>query len=637
MSAKLPNTDTLFNIIDLSNVEASDTAPVYDGPTFFIPIISPKGPEELKKVPVSKKGKTFFNLYCKKENISFNKYGQSLLTAAILAEDEAELIIKRIVAEDATLANSVVYGQIIVSEIQETDEDGYLLYITPDGIKTVVAEGNEPLMVKQCKLRITVKSFPNIKTIKALTNIVKSTLDEDNMIYPLFIITDNGRGVSNKKFRISADLTSSKRLDYMKYNLEVFEADKSSNERIELLTFASNPNKVENKSNLSIKTVITTYSDQIKCELFESYQDLMVEKLSELTGYDESYFKNNDLYNCKDKQGNNMPCLTLDTSEGYANLAYITGLSLDNGTNGNFGSIPINSEYFEQELLKLFADESSDRRIYDIDHFKIDIIPDCNFPIAVKSRITEYAEYTKCFFLRDMGTDLETYSDIIEMGKEFLDHDSNNPNSSRTSATYPLYYDIIDPYSLKQITVTSTLELAELAINHFSNGKSCPFAGEKFNMVFKRYIPGTESFIPLDTPTMKQTEEFAEYRLNYAITNSDDKLVQMLQVTSQDIVSEASHIGNMFGILNIIKEIRKIAPSIKYAFIDTEEDLKNYTDIIEQRVLDKHRSEFSELSLVYLDDPTEKQNKTFRAAINVKCKQFSQREIFDIYINKPNM
>ena len=156
-------------------------------------------------------------------------------------------------------------------------------------------------------------------------------------------------------------------------------------------------------------------------------------------------------------------------------------------------------------------------------------------------------------------------------------------------------------------------------------------------MVFKRYIPGTESFVPLDTPTMKQTEEFAEYRLNYAITNSDDKLVQMLQVTSQDIVSEASHIGNMFGILNIIKEIRKIAPSIKYSFIDTEEDLKNYTDIIEQRVLDKHRSEFSELSLVYLDDPTEKQNKTFRAAINVKCKQFSQREIFDIYINKPNM
>lgn len=622
---KIVTPETKISIIDNSAVKSIDTTVPYDGPVFLIAAASAKGPEDMTVIEPSEKGELFFKKYGRKP--SFVKYGQELLTAGILSEQGAKIIFKRMVAEDSTLANLVIYVQIIEVKTQRTNDDGYLLYTDSiSGEETVIAEGNEALMDVSYKLKYTGKSFKNVKNIKELSTIVKATLDEKLMVYPLFLITDNGRGASVKRIRISSDYVSSKRISYMKYNLEIIE----NSESIETLTFTSNPDIEEYNENMSIKTVITQYSEQIKCELFESYWEMMAEKLSELTGLDFDYLMNVDLFNCKTRTGEKLEKISIDTSTGYINLSYAFGLKLDNGSNGSFGPYPINTEEYKDELVKFFTGKLT-TDIYDIDNFKIDLIPDSAYPIEVKKVITSLCEFRiDPFYLRDMCIGDSNYTDILSEGANYLENDL----SSMFSATYALYYDIIDPYSKKQITVTSILELCERAITHFKNGRSCPFAGLKFNMVFKRCIPGTESFRPINLPDVAQRDNFIDNRINYAV-KYDEVLVQDTQITSYNEVTEASYISNIFNLQNVIKEIRTLCPATRYSFIE-EEDLESYQDTINDRIISKHKSEFDVLELIYLQDKTAKQNKVFLAALNVEFKDFDMQEQFKIYLTNGN-
>jgi len=624
--AKIVTPESKISIKDNSASKTIETTVAYDGPVFLIAAPSSKGIEDMQVIEPSTEGITFFNKYGKKP--SFVKYGQELLTAAILAQKEAKIIFKRIVAPNSTLANIVIYGQIITSQVQKTNTDGYSLFVdTLTGEETIISEGNKPLMDTIVKLKYTGKSFSNIKNIKELSTIVKSTLDEENKIYPLFVIVDNGRGESLKRIRISSDYTVSKRLSYMKYSLEVIE----SSEVLETLNFTSNADIEEYEKNMSIKTVITQYSEQIKCDLFESYWEMMAEELSKLTGLDFEYLMNVDLFNCKDRTGVPLTGLSLDKSTGYANLSYAFGLTLDNGTNGSFGSFPINTDSYKDELVKFFTGQLT-TDIYDIDNFKIDLIPDAAYPLPVKKAITNLVSFRlDPFYFRDMGIlDNTNYSDIIGEGETYLSNDQN----TMFSATYPLYYDIIDPFSKKQITVTSVLELCENALVHFKNSRSCPFAGLKFGIKFPRCILGTENFRPINLPEVKQRDNFIDIRLNYAV-KYDEVLVQDTEITSYDDITEASYISNIFNLQKVIKDIRTLCPSTRYTFIE-EKDLEDYQETIENRVLSKNRANFVKLELVYLQDATAKQNKVFLAALNVEFKDFVAQEQFQIYLTNGN-
>ena len=92
--AQIVTPESQFTIVDNSAITTSTTTVTYNGPVFLIASAAPKGPEEMTVVPASTKGIKFFTKYGIKP--SFAKYGQALLTAGILAQDEAKLIFKRI-------------------------------------------------------------------------------------------------------------------------------------------------------------------------------------------------------------------------------------------------------------------------------------------------------------------------------------------------------------------------------------------------------------------------------------------------------------------------------------------------------------------------------------------------------------
>ena len=60
---------------------------------------------------------------------------------------------------------------------------------------------------------------------------------EDLSVYPLFIISDNGRGVSKKSVRITPDYNTSRGSGHMFYNYETLEGS----QRDESFLFTANP------------------------------------------------------------------------------------------------------------------------------------------------------------------------------------------------------------------------------------------------------------------------------------------------------------------------------------------------------------------------------------------------------------
>ena len=189
---------TIFEIIDNSKaVEITPQTTVK--PLFLTVISSDKGPEDLRSV----EGPAFYSLYG--ENISYARHGQPLLQAASIIDGGGKLLVKRVVADDSTLANIAVVANLSKVTVQKKNSAGDLLYKTPAGVETTLVDGNTPLMIDVCNIKFECKSVTGVKTIQSAAAVINSSLDDtlvDGGIYPLGVIADNGRGISNKKFRI---------------------------------------------------------------------------------------------------------------------------------------------------------------------------------------------------------------------------------------------------------------------------------------------------------------------------------------------------------------------------------------------------------------------------------------------------
>jgi hypothetical protein len=176
-------TGTIFNWHDNSgfNVEAAavDTT---NRPLFMVVNSFDKGPEKLMEVDA-----TMFNsLY---GNMSYEKHGQASIQAQGIINAGGRLLVKRVCAADSELANSVLVATI---------EDGTVSW----KIESITTD--HP------------KKYSDVR--KAALN-----LYEANTTYPLFIITDIGRGVSSKAVRIIPDYDTSRGLEKMIYRYNIYE------------------------------------------------------------------------------------------------------------------------------------------------------------------------------------------------------------------------------------------------------------------------------------------------------------------------------------------------------------------------------------------------------------------------------
>lgn len=611
--------DVIINWDDQSQINQPTvpTEDTIDRPIIMVACSADKGPEEWKKKLY---GQDFFDYY---GTPSFTKHGQALIQAANVINSGGYVTMKRIVATDSTLANIGVYAQVTNTKKQKTDSNGTPLYTDADtGKETTEPSGNTPIMENHVQIDYKLAAVSlNGNDVNTFANTFLADKQHTNEIgeddqYPLFIICDNGRGVSNKRFRIYQDTTTSKPLNYVTYFIDILE----NGETLETISFTMNPDIILKDRNMSIQNSIRINSKQVRCVFFEDEFDAFVENVSYLIGDTAGKFKYADVLFGTDLLGKAYPNITIGTD---VNLSTVYGIQLLNGSNGNFGNRPINSDEYATELKKAFDGSFSDE-IYDLDNNRIDAIFDANYPATVKRAIEELVNFREdCMFFRDIGIGARSVEEI-----RLRDMDNTH---SRFCATYCNSYDIYDPYTKKQITVTVMYHLAQLFVRHFINGRIRPFCGQKYDIVVPNedLVPGTLNFYPKHTPQLDQKVEMDDLRINYLSYYEGDILTMNSEYTSQTEFTQLSWINNVLGVQELIKAIRALCPKIRYTFLDGE-DLSKYKKDVQNTVIDKYADRFQSCTIEYVSDALYDSNKVIYAVIKVKFRNFIQTEIFKI-------
>jgi hypothetical protein len=187
---------------------------------------------------------------------------------------------------------------------------------------------------------------------------------------------------------------------------------------------------------------------------------------------------------------------------------------------------------------------------------------------------------------------------------------------------------IIDPSSRKNVEVTMTYDLAAVAVNHFENNAFAPVAGIINGMVLPSAIKGTINFVPVITPAANQKEAMDNIRVNYAIFEDNNCVVQSCY-TSQDAYTQLSFVSNVIGIQTVLRAVRTACPRQRYA-LSTGTDLQAYATAV-NNVLSEFNSNFAQLNFIYQQDDLKASQKIFYASIEFAFLNWAQTEIFDIY------
>ena len=609
---------TKFNWIDLTTLTIQEPESVDDSPLFLQAFACDKGPEELTVV----KGNDFAKLYGTQ---SFSKYGQAGIQAQNIINAGGRLLAKRVVASDSTLAYTIV-------TVTVTYANGKV-NLNWNTVPVVDAE--------------TIDEFDSFAAIVEYAKTLE-VREGNECVYPVMVITDNGRGVSQKSFRISPDYSTSKTIGHAFYTISALEGTSITEKQP--MTFDTDViyNNVAYRLDRTSMVQLDTLT-------IESVYDHFINKVAELAEKTLDDVRNTDLIFGYDLKGN-----PLDWVENVSevNLNADTGVLLQGGSDGSFidsdpDKKPKDTDEFVKVLTAFFegtdVPETATRWIYDLDEYKIAAVVDANYPFKVKRAIAELANmredfvYFRDYGLGEDGEGLRTYLEIESI------HDGTTPEymkcitdtSSWFVMDYVTSYMINDPVEKKQIRVTMTYDLAADLVNHIARSANAPVAGIANGFILSNAIKGTISFTPQIQRVKNGTEEgyntfvidnqkqaMDDLHVNYAIFQENDCVVQGTYTAHQK-ATQMIYGNNILAIQEVMRAVRTACPRIRYS-LSTGEDLENYQKDV-NAVLEKFQSNFSILNFKYEDDPLMRKQKIFKASIEFAFMDWVQSEIFDIY------
>lgn len=605
---------TIDNWIDQSGIQAQEAADITPRPLMLAAAAFDRGPEKFTRVY----GADFYKLYG--YYIDYEKYGQAAIQCANIINNGGELLLKRVVAEDATLANIVVVAKVTSSRVQKTDADGNPLYVDPVSGKETTSAGdnNEKVMINVASIKYELVTVTGKKRLdEVIEEATRSFVQDDEtqtFTYPIMVIVDNGRGESTKRFNIIPQYQISKTQNFMLYKFKYLGSEDLDAESV---YFSVVPGVMYLNKSMAIEMACTEML-QCRAKSIEKSIDAFYNKVAEITGFDLDELHKYDLLFGKDNKGNAVQGISYD--DNGIDLSAEIGFGLESGSNGAFGETPILTDEYEKALKDVF-DGTFDEDIYNLDLYKIDACVDANYPYEVKKAIYELAKFRKdFFFFGDLGLEVETFSDaqnrMYEMPRD------------KFTGWYGQSYQILNPFTKRNIDVTITYSIARMVIPHLVNRTHTPYCGILFNWTIPEAIEGTINFTPKITPTVNQKTLADDLRLNYASV-LNNVLTLETEFTSQEELTQLSFINNVAAIQKIVKTVRDRCPSFRYSFISTT-DLQSYKKEV-NRIIATFTGWFESLEFVYVQDDIMRANKIFEASLKVKHKDFVQSEILNIY------
>ena len=570
--------DTIFNWHDNSGIDNTTTSVSNDSAPLLMQVFSAdKGTEDLIEIS----GPDFDAMY---GTMSFTRHGQSAIQAKNIIDAGGRLLAKRVVAEDSTLANIV-----LIANVSEKDS----------GVE----------------VKWESRAIENCKTFKEVKAAAEKLLNEESGVFPIFVYTDNGRGVSNKAVRLNPDYATSKTVNHTFYNLVVYEGTKV----IEQVAITVDPAVIYN----NVAYRLDEYTNvQISGIVLEDAFQLYTEKIADELAIDVEVVKSYDIIYGYTNTGNAIDGFKLASDS--VDLDAANGIAFAQGSNGVFGNAPVNTEAWTKAIVEVFANESGDHdEVFDLDAHKIAAICDANYPDDVKNAIYDFVDFRKdCVFLRDFGTGLTTFAEINAKYNDF------SSKHNRFTSDYSTSYMINDPNTKKTIEVTMMYDMAALLVDHIINSPYAPLSGSSNGFILKSAIKGTVNFVPVNTPKSNQKQAMDNIKVNYAVFEDNQCVVQS-NYTSQDAYTQLSYLCNVMGIQRVLRAVRTACPKQRYS-LATSTDLQTYATAV-NNVLANYTNNFAQLNFKYTQDDLKASQKIFYASIEFAFLGWAQTEIFDVY------
>lgn len=607
---------SVFDVVNQTQIQSIETTQP-SGSTralYMQPYTSNKGTEDWELI-------TGFDGFTKnKGGMSFKKHGQAQLAVAQALRTGAYVLGKRMVSEDATLANVTVLARCV-----KVESVTYLYIYT--------------------------KSAVNCKSFDSACEEGYGSFDpeaEEVTDIPLFTVTPMGRGESVAFFKLMPEYTTSRNrasADFVRYSFEI-EEDSTN---IESTIVTINPEIIIDSICQGINPKIKTNSSQVRVKAYEDGIYRLVAELAK-TAIDgeENPIVEADLINMDFINGYNIRgteaiggivtinnCNESNESEWTSNkpaeievpydLTSAVGVPLVNGSYGKLGNSPMDHpDEIKKLLLGVFGNDVDsaqfDTLIYDLDAYKVDVIFDCNWDVEVKNAVVDLVDFRQdCVFLADLGTKANTLETIIEAAKGI--------HNSGFVAIYHNYFKILDPFTRKEITVTTPYMLIDKMTEHISLGVGRAFAGIANGLYFSNIVTGTINFFPVEIPGMNQKQELADNNINYMNLYDGTPVLETLYVNDPNY-SQLSYLHNIMAVQEIIKVVRTRCPRTRYTFLDGD-DLETYISDV-QAVINQYSTFFKSISCQYMADEKYEQNNIFYAVIRVQFKNFIQEEYFKI-------
>lgn len=514
-------------------------------------------------------------------------------------------------------------ASIVVSSTLAPDER------TSESIDLVIPTENKYVVsTTAATIRWEVSAVSNCKTIDDVKEVAESMYvdnepeieGEDNVVitdsttYPVFYLADNGRGESNKAFRFVADTSTSKDLGNMYYNIYTY----IGSSLIETTTGCINPTVILNGTRYGINQ---DTSDQLIYDTIDGVYDDMVAHISEITGMEVADIKKADLFTATSSRGSALTKLSIDPDSQDITATY--GVAIEGGDNGEFGDKPFGTEAWSQAAIE-FLNGTYDNIIFDVDVYRIAAAFDANYPFKVKEALAELVNFREDFFyFRDYGLDVSSYSSIVEYYNSF-----DKAHYTRYIGDYYTTYMIYDPETRIRERVTMMYDFARVAVARFATAAHLPLAGVANGMILTSAINGTLNFTPRRTPSVDQKALLDDLRLNYAIFEDDNCVVQALY-TSQKEYTQLSFANNVIAIQETVRAVRIACPKQRFTFASGS-DFTSYANAV-NTVLQGFRSNFATLRFSYEKDAVKASQKIFYATITYSFNNWAKDEHFDLF------
>lgn len=507
--------------------------------------------------------------------VNYNLYGigPNIAVKALDNTRNMGVLVANLRADDARVANAILVAKHkVLPNVQKVNAQGDPLYITPEGVETTVAAGNQAIVRDVLEAKYSVVTNTGIKgkldVLGAVNAPYSATPDVDGYVTtPLFGFYYVGAGQFGNNISARMVEKESPFSGDTYYDMEVF--DGTGYVYINDVSLFPDAEMYKGQTAF-IETILNGTSDKLKL-ISSSHLDAYLELIKK---YTVEPMKVNLFDPIAEYQ--------YQVAGGSLDVTAPRAIKLASGLDGTAPGL--------DAMIKDFFDAKIVKDLDSLLRYKIDIIPDLEFGSDIKKAIIDFTKRrfntTNTIMMMGTGT---FESAIAERNNTYAEKDTDTAlfiADVQNPASY-------DPYTRRTTRLPAIFYMMEAYIDAYkANGHSyLAFAGS--GVRWKGFDP--ESLVcPPNNDAFDKL--LTDARINVVKMDSQPGAYIASQNTNTLKISDRTEFNNMRLISNIVWDINNLVHENGYRFNEIE-DVEKFQEKVQLDIYSKYRLHVAGISV----------------------------------------